>query len=51
MPNKRKSKGIIDELDRALAKHYSFSVEELDFVMNYEIKYRLGREEDEGAKE
>ena len=38
----KKSKGIIDEIDRALAEHYGFSEEELDWIVNYEIKYRIG---------
>ncbi len=40
----RQSKAIIDEIDRILAKHYDFSDEELDFIINYDIKYRMGRE-------
>ncbi len=40
----RLSKPIIDEIDRVLAKHYGFSDEELDFIINYDIKYRMGRE-------
>jgi hypothetical protein len=39
------SKSLIDVIDSLLAKHYSFSDEELDFIINYEIKYRMGREE------
>ena len=39
-----KSKPIIDELDRVLAEHYGFTEEELDFIINYDIKYRMGRE-------
>jgi len=33
-----------------LAKHYGFTDEELDFIINYDIKYRMGREalRDEG---
>jgi hypothetical protein len=27
-----------------LAKHYGFSEEELDFIINYDIKYRMGGE-------
>lgn len=27
-----------------LAKHYGFTAEELDFIVNYDIKYRLGRD-------
>jgi hypothetical protein len=38
------SKGLIDEIDRTLAAHYGFSDEELDFIINYDIKYRLGQE-------
>lgn len=41
------AKSIIDEIDRVLAKHYGFSAEELDFIINYDIKYRLGTEDDE----
>lgn len=36
------SKSIIDEIDRVLAKHYGFTDEELDFIINYDIKYRMG---------
>jgi len=25
-----------------LARHYGFTAEELDFIINYDIKYRLG---------
>jgi len=35
-------KPIIDEIDRLLAKHYGFTDEELDFIINYDIKYRMG---------
>ena len=38
------SKSIIDEIDRVLAQHYDFTEEELDFIINYDIKYRMGRE-------
>ena len=40
----RLSKAIIDKIDRVLAHHYGFTDEELDFIINYDIKYRLGRE-------
>ena len=36
------NKSIIDEIDRVLAQHYGFSEEELDFIINYDIKYRMG---------
>ena len=38
----RMSKSIIDEIDRVLANHYGFTDEELDFIINYDIKYRMG---------
>ncbi|MDN3513284.1 MAG: Eco57I restriction-modification methylase domain-containing protein [Candidatus Brocadia sp.] len=38
------SKSIIDEIDRVLARHYGFTDEELDFIINYDIKYRMGRD-------
>jgi hypothetical protein len=39
-----RSKHIIDEIDKVLAKHYGFTEEELDFIINYDIKYRMGDE-------
>jgi len=41
------SKSIIDEIDKVLAKHYGFTDEELDFIINYDIKYRMGKELEE----
>ena len=41
---KKLSKQIIDEIDESLAKHYGFTEEELDFIINYDIKYRMGDE-------
>ena len=38
----RHSKPIIDKIDRMLAQHYGFTDEELDFIINYDIKYRMG---------
>ena len=38
----QKSKHIIDKIDRVLAQHYCFTDEELDFIINYDIKYRMG---------
>lgn len=39
-----KSKSIIDEADRLLAIHYDLTTEELDYAVNFEIKYRMGRD-------
>lgn len=41
-----KSKSIIDQIDTSLSKHYNFTEEELDFIINYDIKYRMGKELD-----
>jgi hypothetical protein len=38
----KKSKHLIDQIDSALAEHYGFTPEELDFIINYDIKYRMG---------
>ena len=40
----RNVKSLIDDIDRALADHYGFTDEELDFIINYDIKYRMGGE-------
>lgn len=47
----QKSKPIIDEIDKVLAKHYGFTDEELDFIVNYDIKYRMGRDSGNGEDE
>ncbi len=44
------SKSIIDEIDRVLAQYYGFTDEELDFIINYDIKYRMGRNTDSDAE-
>ncbi|MDR1167051.1 MAG: hypothetical protein LBO66_14515, partial [Deltaproteobacteria bacterium] len=36
------SKNIIDKIDALLAKRYGFSDEELDYIINFDIKYRMG---------
>ena len=45
------SKSIIDEVDSILAQHYGFTDEELDFIINYDIKYRMGGGSDEDDEE
>jgi hypothetical protein len=42
----KKSKELLDEVDNQLAKYYGFTDEELDFIINYDIKYRMGKELD-----
>lgn len=41
---KKLSKSILDKIDIMMAKHYGFTEEELDFIINYDIKYRMGDE-------
>ena len=41
---KQLSKEVMDEIDQILALHYGFTEEELDFIINYDIKYRMGDE-------
>jgi hypothetical protein len=38
------SKLILDEIDQVLAANYGSTEEELDFIINYDIKYRMGRD-------
>jgi hypothetical protein len=45
------SKPIIDEIDTVLAEHYGFTAEELDFIINYDIKYRMGKEMENGEED
>lgn len=33
----------MDEVDQVLTQHCGFTDEELDFIINYDIKYRMGR--------
>jgi len=47
----QKSKSLIDDVDRALAAHYGFTAEELEFIINYDIKYRMGRSAENGGEE
>ena len=36
---------MIDSVSRpVLAVHYGFMDEELDFIINYDLKYRMGRD-------
>ncbi len=44
----KRSKALIDLLDAVLAEHYGFTDNELDFILNYDIKYRMGRDAHSG---
>ncbi len=43
----KKSKDIIDEIDAVLASHYGFTEHELDLIINFDIKYRMGIDGDD----
>lgn len=36
-------KPILDEIDRLLSNQFDFTAEELDFILNYDFKYRMTR--------
>ena len=38
----RKSKPLIDKIDALLSKVHQLTPEQLDFIINYDIKYRMG---------
>jgi hypothetical protein len=44
------AKSIIDEIDSQLASHYGFTADELDFIVNYDFKYRVGMEAEDEAE-
>ncbi len=39
-----RSKNFIDSIDKIVATHFELSDEQLDFIINFDIKYRLGDE-------
>ena len=43
----RHSKAIIDQIDTIISRHFHFTDNALDFILNYDIKYRLGADADE----
>lgn len=42
--NPKKSKDIVDEIDNIIHKYYNLNIEELNYIKNYDIKYRLGED-------
>jgi hypothetical protein len=44
-------KPILDDIDDFLAKHWGLTDEELDFIVNYDIKYRMGQDLGENEEE
>lgn len=43
----KRSKRFIDNIDLDVANGFNFSAEETDFIINYDIKYRMGGADDE----
>ena len=43
----QKSKPIIDKIDEVLSRYYGFTAEEIDFIQNYDIKFRVGADANE----
>ena len=41
------SKGVIDKIDILLGDLFGFSEEEKEYIINYDIKYRMGNETEE----
>jgi hypothetical protein len=39
-----KSKPLLDLIDQSLARHFGFTEEQIDLIINYDIKYRMGRD-------
>lgn len=40
----KQSKKIIDQIENILGEAYGLTPEEVDFIINYDIKYRMGDE-------
>lgn len=38
---------ILNEIDTVLARHYGLTADESDFIINYDIKYRMGGSDEE----
>ena len=43
MGNSPAFKTQCDQIDTILAPHYNLTAEELDYIINYDIKYRQGK--------
>ncbi|MBW2604773.1 MAG: Eco57I restriction-modification methylase domain-containing protein [Deltaproteobacteria bacterium] len=41
--NSRPTKIIIDKIDAVIVDHYGLTKDELDYIINYDIKYRIGQ--------
>lgn len=43
----RKSKDVIDEIDRKIGHHLGLSAEEIDYIINYDVRFRMGADDEE----
>ena len=48
--NAAKERNRIEKIDRVLADGYGLSADEVDFIINYDIKYRLGADPDDDGE-
>ena len=44
--NSTKQQELFADVDRVLARHYGYTDEELDYVINYDVNFRMGRDGD-----
>lgn len=47
----RSSKPIIDKVDCVLAEHFNLTAAELDMILNFDVKFRLGSDEEADVEE
>jgi hypothetical protein len=47
----KKSKSIIDEIDDVLSSYYGFCKDELEYIKNFEARFRMGRDWDDEDNE
>jgi len=45
----KRSKPLIDEIDAALAGHFGLDDSQLDYIINYDVKYRMGKDGESNA--
>jgi hypothetical protein len=46
----KRSKIQINDIDKILSTYFGLSSDEEDFVLNYDVKFRLGRENEDAAE-
>jgi hypothetical protein len=47
----RNSKPLIDEIDRSLSQYYGLNSDELDSLLNFDVKFRMGEIESEDRED